>query len=182
MEAEDVELLFEWENEEESWKVSQTIAPFSKYILALYIKNSDKDIYESKQLRLIIDTPDKKSVGAIDLFDFDPFHLRAGVGLLIHRNEDRSKGYASAAVELIINYSFNKLGLHQLWANVSSVNELSIKLFEKHGFTISGIKQQWLKTESGWQDEYLMQLINPEQNQIQSSSTTEKSGISSRNE
>jgi len=163
MEAEDVELLYEWENEEESWKVSQTIAPFSKYILALYIKNSDKDIYENKQLRLIIDTPDGKSVGAIDLFDFDPFHLRAGIGLLIHNKEDRLKGYASAALELIISYSFRKLGMHQLWANVNSNNESSLKLFEKHGFKICGNKQQWLKTETGWCDEYTLQLINPEQ-------------------
>lgn len=165
LEAEDVELLYEWENEEENWKVSQTIAPFSKYILALYIKNSDKDIYESKQLRLLIETPDKRSIGAIDLFDFDPVHLRAGVGLLIHKKEDRSKGYASAALELIINYSFKKLGLHQLWANVNLVNENSIKLFERHGFRVSGTKQQWIKTEAGWQDEYLLQLINPDQMQ-----------------
>jgi len=163
LEAEDVELLYEWENEEESWKVSQTIAPFSKYILALYIKNSDKDIFESKQLRLIIDTPDKRSIGALDLFDFDPIHSRAGIGLLIHKKEDRSKGYASAALELIINYSFKKLGLHQLWANVSSINVNSIKLFERHGFMLSGTKKQWLKTEAGWQDEFLLQLINPEQ-------------------
>jgi diamine N-acetyltransferase len=160
LEAEDVELLYEWENNEENWRVSHTITPFSKYILALYIKNSDKDLYESKQLRLIINSPEKKSVGAIDLFDFDPFHLRAGVGLLIHNKEDRFKGYASAALDLIIAYSFKKIGMHQLWANVSSNNEPSIRLFERHGFKICGTKQQWLKTEKGWEDEFMLQLIN----------------------
>ena len=56
IEAEDVELLYKWENDEETWEVSHTLVPFSKYILALYIKNSDKDIYETKQLRLMIDS------------------------------------------------------------------------------------------------------------------------------
>ncbi len=182
IEAQDVELLYEWENEEENWRVSHTIAPFSKYILALYIKNSDKDIYESKQLRLIIDTPEGKSVGAIDLFDFDPFHSRAGVGLLIHKKEDRSKGYASAALELIINYSFKKLGMHQLWANVDTKNEASLRLFGKYGFEICGTKHQWLKTDTGWKDEYILQLINQKPMNTYSDKSSLKSGIPSRNE
>lgn len=169
IEAEDVELLYKWENDEETWKVSQTIVPYSKYILALYIKNSDKDIYESKQLRLIIDTPLGNSVGAIDLFDFDPYHSRAGIGLLIYKKEDRLKGYASAALDLIINYSFKKLGLHQLWANIDSSNKPSLKLFEKFGFQICGTKKHWLKTEKGWQDEYFFQLLNPDQNENENS-------------
>jgi diamine N-acetyltransferase len=162
IEAEDVDLLYEWENDEETWKFSHTIVPFSKYILALYIKNSDKDIYESKQLRLIINTPEGKPVGAIDLFDFDPYHSRAGIGLLIHKKEDRSKGYASAALELIINYSFNKLGMHQLWANIASDNEPSLRLFEKFNFSICGTKKEWLKTGKEWVDEYMLQLIAPQ--------------------
>ena len=83
IEPEDIELLFSWENDPEIWEVSHTLVPYSKYILALYIKNADKDIYESKQLRLMIDTADGKTIGAIDLFDFEPYHSRVGVGLLI---------------------------------------------------------------------------------------------------
>jgi diamine N-acetyltransferase len=161
IEAEDVELLYEWENDEESWEVSHTIVPFSKYILALYIKNSDKDIYESKQLRLMIDSREGKTIGAIDLFDFDPYHSRAGLGVLIHSKTERSKGYASAALALIIGYCFNKLKFHQLYANVNSNNEASLKLFERFGFEICGVKKEWLMTDSGWKDEIQLQLINP---------------------
>jgi len=48
IEPEDIELLYSWENDPEIWEVSHTLVPYSKYILALYIKNSDKDIYETK--------------------------------------------------------------------------------------------------------------------------------------
>jgi diamine N-acetyltransferase len=162
IESEDIDLLYDWENDEETWEVSHTLVPFSKYILALYVKNSDKDIYESKQLRLMIDSPKGKTVGAIDLFDFDPYHSRAGVGLLIYGKEDRSKGYASAALELVIGYCFNKLNFHQIYANIDTNNGPSLRLFQKFGFEVCGIKKQWLRTESGWNDEYLLQLINPE--------------------
>ena len=109
IEPEDIELLYSWENDPEIWEVSHTLVPFSKYILALYIQNADKDIYESKQLRLMIDTVEGKTIGAIDLFDFDPYHSRIGIGLLIYAPDKRSKGYASASLELLIPYCFQKL-------------------------------------------------------------------------
>ena len=160
IEAEDVELLYNWENDEDTWKVSHTLVPFSKYILAMYIKNSDKDIYETKQLRLMIDSPVGKTVGAIDLFDYDPYHSRAGLGILIHSKGDRAKGYASAALGLIIDYCFNKLKFHQLFANIDTINEASLKLFKRYGFEICGTKKEWLLTNSGWRDEFLLQLIH----------------------
>lgn len=159
IEPDDIELLYSWENDPEIWEVSHTLVPFSKYILALYIKNSDKDIYESKQLRLMIDTPDGNTIGAIDLFDFDPYHSRVGIGLLIHNREDRSKGYASAALELLIDYCFKKLNIHQLFVDIETENRISLHLFEKYGFSICGTKKEWIRTDSGWKDEVMLQLI-----------------------
>lgn len=162
LEPEDIELLYEWENSEEIWSVSHTIAPFSKHILALYLQNSDKDIYESKQLRMMITTKNGKTVGAIDLFDFDPFHSRVGIGILIHRSEDRSKGFATAALNLMVRYCFEKLNLHQIYANILTDNEVSMKLFSKAGFELTGTKKEWIREEGKWVDEHLMQLINKE--------------------
>jgi diamine N-acetyltransferase len=159
LEPEDIDLLFEWENNEEIWTISHTTAPFSKHILALYIQDSVKDIYESKQLRLMITTNEGKTIGAIDLFDFDPFHLRVGIGILIHNQEDRSKGFASAALNLMIHYCFEKLNLHQIYANILTDNEHSIKLFLHAGFEITGTKRDWVRDGRMWKDEYLMQLI-----------------------
>lgn len=159
IEPEDIELLYSWENDPEIWEVSHTLVPYSKYILALYIKNSDKDIYETKQLRLMIDTNEGKTIGAIDLFDFEPYHSRVGVGLLIHNKEDRSKGYASEALDLLISFCFKKLNIHQMYANIESRNKISLGLFEKHGFRICGTKKEWLRTDSGWKDEMMLQLL-----------------------
>ena len=90
-----------WENNMEIWKVSNTRTPFSKYILAEYIKESAKDIYETKQLRLIIQNENNEPVGAMDLFDFEPYHMRAGIGILIHKPENRNQGYAFDSLNCI---------------------------------------------------------------------------------
>ncbi len=157
LEPEDINLLYEWENKMEIWDVSNTKTPYSKHILAQYLLESAKDIYSSKQLRLIIENLENKPVGAVDLFDFDPYHSRAGVGILIHNNEDRRKGYAGDALKALSNYAVEILGLKQLYANIAADNTESIHLFSKCGFEQTGIKKQWLKTLHGWKDELLFQ-------------------------
>ena len=69
LEPEDVDILYKWENNIELWELSNTRTPFSKYILNEYIKNSTKDIFEIKQLRLIIENWERHPIGAIDLCD-----------------------------------------------------------------------------------------------------------------
>ena len=54
VEPEDLDRLYSWENNTRLWDVGNTRNPYSRYILKQYIINSDKDIYENKQLRLMI--------------------------------------------------------------------------------------------------------------------------------
>lgn len=163
LEPGDIDLLYKWENDKQIWQISDTITPFSKFILQKYLDNAHLDIYQAKQLRLMIDLTEKdncQTVGAIDLFDFNPIHLRAGVGILIGRNEDRNKGVATLALRELIQYAFSILNLHQLYCNVQAKNKISLRLFEKAGFTIVGIKKEWLKSHDSYTDEVLLQLIN----------------------
>lgn len=161
LEPEDLELLYEWENNDSYWVISNTVSPFSKYTLKRYMENSHKSIYETGQLRLMIDLrEEKKTIGTIDIFDFDPFHGRAGIGILIADEAQRKKGYASMSLKCLIDYCFRTLQLHQLYCNILANNCESIDLFKKMGFTESGIKKEWVKTTDGYLDEYLFQLIN----------------------
>ena len=162
LEPSDIDLLFDWENDTSIWLVSNTIVPFSRFILKKYIGRSHLDIYQTKQLRLMIDVKMEKSaktIGTIDLFDFDPFHQRAGVGILIKNKENRQKGYASEALKILIDYCFNTLNLHQLYCNIDVTNATSLKLFKKHNFQIIGEKKEWTRYGDKWIGEYMLQLI-----------------------
>lgn len=165
-EPRDIDHLYKWENDPEIWKVSNTITPFSKYILERYIENAHLDIYEVKQLRLMIDVKAgesaERTIGTIDLFDFDPYHQRAGVGILIGDKTDRNQGYATEALRKFINYCFEILQLHQLFCNITAGNERSLRLFRKCGFNITGRKADWIKTTGGYTEELMLQLINPQ--------------------
>jgi diamine N-acetyltransferase len=162
LEPEDLELLYEWENNSLYWTISNTVAPYSKYTLKRYLRNSHKSIYETGQLRLMINyLPDKKTIGTIDIFDFDPFHNRAGIGVLIAEEEYRRKGLATMALKCLVDYCFSTLQLHQLYCNILANNCESIELFKKTGFVQSGIKKDWVKTPDGFIDEHMFQLIKP---------------------
>jgi diamine N-acetyltransferase len=160
LEPEDLELLYEWENNDRYWTLSNTVTPFSRYTLKLYLENSHKSIFETGQLRLMIDhADDKKTIGTIDLFEFDPFHKRAGIGILIADEAYRKRGFAGMSLTCLIKYCFKTLQLHQLYCNILANNSESIELFEKHGFIRTGLKKDWVHTEEGFIDEYFYQLI-----------------------
>jgi diamine N-acetyltransferase len=159
IEPEDLDLIYEWENDISLWHLSNTRIPFSRHVLSQYLTEASGDVYEQKQVRLIIQTLDARAVGAVDLYDIDFFHQRAGVGILIHQSGDRHLGYASDALSALEQYALETLGLRQLFAVIPEDNTASIRLFEKSGYSLTGIRKQWLNTITGWRDEWFYQKI-----------------------
>lgn len=161
VEPEDLDIIYEWENNSAVWRLSNTLVPFSRFVIKQYLENSHLSIYETSQLRLMIVSKQKyEAIGTVDLFDFDAFNQRAGVGILINEPKNRRKGFAETALNLLIEYSFVHLSLHQLYCNISEGNEASLNLFRKVGFEICGKRKEWLKTDNSHLDEYNLQLIN----------------------
>ena len=75
LEPEDLDTLYKWENNPDLWEQGNTLAPYSRFALREYIANAHHDLYELRQLRLLIERKeDKVVVGIADLFDFEiPF-------------------------------------------------------------------------------------------------------------
>lgn len=161
LEPEDLDFIYEIENDESIWNISNTNTPYSKFLIRQYLENAHQDIYEAKQLRLAIcKNETSEAIGLIDLFDFDPNNNRAGIGIIIKENQDRKSGFGTESLALLINFSFTKLNLHQLFANINPQNSASITLFTKFGFQNIGTKKQWNLVNGNYQDESLYQLIN----------------------
>ena len=160
IEPSDIDLLHKWENDRSIWRVSNTVTDFSRQAIKEYIA-SITDIYADKQLRLMICfTSNNKSIGCIDLFDFDSNNMKAGVGILIAESSERQKGYASEALYLLINYCFTTLNLHQLYCNIHVDNAASLRLFKKNGFQEIGVKKNCIRNGNERVDEYIYQLVN----------------------
>ena len=152
LEPDDLEFLYALENDPDVWGVSDTLAPVSRHALREYLRHAAADFYVVRQLRLVITTEiGSPAVGVVDLFDYDPLHQRAGVGITILASE-RRHGYARQALDLLREYAREVLRLHQLYATVGGSNRASTKLFRAAGFRRVGIRHDWLRTAAGWQD------------------------------
>lgn len=152
IEPDDLELLYQWENNPRYWYAGDVRTPYSKYVLKQFILDAGKDLYETKQLRLIIESKDNNTtVGAIDLFDFDPFNSRAAVGIMIDETYQQ-QGNAGEALALIKEYAFDYLKINQLYAHVAENNTASRKLFEGQNFEKTGVLKQWIRDGEGFSD------------------------------
>ena len=159
LEPNDLDVLYKWENNPVIWKVSNTFAPFSKFVLEQYLVNAHEDIFISKQIRLMICLTDKTPIGTIELFEFDVHNSRVGVGVMIDESVE-NKGYATQALQILCNYCFEVLLVKQIYCNISASNEKSLHLFKKIGFTEVGLKKQWNKiAQTTFEDEWMLQLI-----------------------
>ncbi|KAA5549423.1 GNAT family N-acetyltransferase [Adhaeribacter rhizoryzae] len=158
LESTDLEFLYQLENNTAVWRVSNTVAPYSKEVLQLYLEQATADIYSTKQLRLMICTLAHQPVGVIDLYDFEPLHARAGVGIVI-AEDYRKQQYAFEALTLLQHYCQNYLLLHQVYCTIAISNAASLKLFQNAGFTAIGLRKQWIKIPAGWEDVLEFQKI-----------------------
>lgn len=155
----DVETLYRWENDTRLWDVGRACAPYSRAQLEAYIENYDADIYAQRQLRLmVVDRATGTTVGAVDLYDFDPVNLRAGVGIIIDSDYNR-RGYATHALALLELYSRRRLGLHQLWAIVPDDNAPSRQLFTAAGYATAGHLRSWIRIGNRYSSALIFQLL-----------------------
>ena len=163
MEPADVEVLYEMENDPDMWDVSNFSVPYSRHVLAQYIRQSQSDLFADRQLRLIIVPLEGDEVlGTIDLTDFQPMHRRGEVGVAI-RASYRGHGYACEALQLFADYAFRFLRLRQLTAHVASDNTHSLAMLHDLGFRQCGTLKEWWRVGGTYKDVAVLQLLNNEQ-------------------
>lgn len=157
-EPDDAATIYKWENDRKIWRVSETYFPYSYYQIEQLIINND--LFSMKQARMMItDNKNGLPIGCIDIYDFDPIHLRAGIGILLEKGH-RKKGLARQSLELLLDYCFNTLILKQVFCLIEIDNIDSIKLFESVGFVQCGHRKEWIRTPEGFTDELEYQYIN----------------------
>ncbi len=160
LEPEDLDTLYKWENNPDLWIQGNTLAPYSRFALREYIAHAHHDIYELRQLRLLIEQiDDKVVVGIADLFDFEPHNRRAALGLYIDTPYQHA-GIGRMALQLMVNYAFSFLQLHQVYVHIQTTNIPCLMLFRKFGFSSVGILREWAQTPDGFKDVEIFQLLN----------------------
>ncbi len=123
------------------WILGNQQAEISKYTFAIELKPSGKFI------GLIgLNLKDKKYSGG-EIW----YKLRTG---------HWGNGYATEALNRILDFCFDTLKLHRIQAGVAVENIASIKVMEKVGMTREGIGRKILPLKSGWADNYAYSILD----------------------
>lgn len=163
MELADVQALHAWENASDDWWMGASILPVSVEAMTQFA-TGNHDLYRDRQWRWMLDTREApgapwQTVGAVDLYDFEPRQLRAGVAVHIDADARRS-GHAQAGLSILQDHASSHLGLKQLYAEVPANHEASLGLFQKAGYRATGRREQWIRTpQGGWSDVVTLQLF-----------------------
>ena len=164
MEPEDVDTLYALENDPQTWAVSDTSVPYSHDALRQYVEASQNDLFVDRQLRLMIVEQERgATVGAIDLFGFEPMHARAEIGMALMERY-RGCGYGSEAVQLLCTYAFCYMHMKQLTVHIGTDNAASLHMFHRLGFSNCGVLRDWWRRGDGYQDVAMLQLLREDWN------------------
>lgn len=98
-------------------------------------------------------------IGMIDIVTLERKNFQwAEIGYFIH-NQFWRNGYASEALESILDFAANDLKFHRIEAHISIGNTPSIKLLEKLNFEYEGIRKQFIFENGEWKDKIIYSKI-----------------------
>lgn len=161
MEPEDLDTLYDMENDPQTWDISNFSVPYSRYTLKRYIEDSQCDMFADRQLRLMITlNANNATIGTIDITGFEPMHARGEVGIAIQQKHQR-QGYAKEALGLLCDYAFQFLRLKQLTAHIATDNAACLNLFHACGFEQCGLLKEWWHVKDKYKDVALFQQLRP---------------------
>ena len=158
LEPEDIDFLFEVENQLEWFPLTAQKVPLSRFVLEQYLTQAHLPIEEAKQFRFGIDHQQLGLIGLMDLYDFDAHHRRAGVGIVIAK-EYQHNGFALKSLEAVERYVREVLSLHQIYAEVLELNIPALQLFEKAGYQSTGQFKEWWFSKGEFHHLQLFQKI-----------------------
>lgn len=147
------------------WMNDNEIVKFTESRFITHSIESLKDFINSvsnssNYLFAIIDKETGQHIGNIKIGNIHSRYLFADIGLIIGERAFWGKGIATEAIKQCVDFAFNTLNLHRLYAGIYANNIGSIKAFEKAGFIKEGCERAKYLINNEWIDSYLYGIIN----------------------
>ena len=154
--SEDVEKYVYWMND-------RTITDNIARTTAITTFESEKEWLASTSKReaklAIIKKDTDELIGNCSLMDIDRLNRKCTLGIFIGDEENRSMGYGTEALKLLLDFAFNFQNMHSVDLKVFSFNERAIKCYEKLGFKRCGTRHDAYFLNGKYHDEIEMEML-----------------------
>ncbi|MFO7862550.1 MAG: GNAT family protein [Salinivirgaceae bacterium] len=154
--------IFEYRSDRETNKYQGSI-PNSISDVEAFIHKLAKYINEpSSWFQLvIIEQASEKLIGDLGIHFFGSENKQTEIGCTLNKHYHH-KGYATEAVERVIEYLFNDLNKHRIIASIDPANKSSIGLVERLGFRKEAHFKKSLFMGGQWVDDIVYALLREE--------------------
>ena len=123
----------------DEWATSETVVPFTIYSL-----------------------PEMLPIGTASLFSIDQRNRNATFGIFVGDRNYRGKGCGTETTQLMLDYAFTVVGLHNIMLTVLEFNYAGIKAYERAGFKEFGRRRQSHLMGGKLWDEIYMDCLSTE--------------------
>lgn len=105
---------------------------------------------------------ESRVLGLMGLVAWEKHHSRAEIGYDLRRDH-WGRGVATDAVRAILTFGFTKLNLHRVEAQTIADNHASVRLLQRLGFRLEGVRREHSREEDGtFHDSTVYGLLRPE--------------------
>lgn len=156
---EDAEIFTEWLND---FQVTDYIGR-SAQLMSLEEEKKYLETNINAEASFVIVTLDEdKMIGTVSIENINHTDRIGTLGIFIGDKDYRSKGYGAEAINLILDYGFNYLNLHNIKLDVFGFNERAIKCYKKCGFKECGRRRECKFVNGKYYDSIQMDILSNE--------------------
>lgn len=102
---------------------------------------------------------DGRPIGVMGLHKIHYIHQNAETGTVIGEKEDRRKGYATEAKNVLLRYAFHTMNLRKVCSAYIAFNEASKRYGEKCGYVEEGRRREQYFRDGKWWDLVLTRVF-----------------------
>lgn len=157
MNVEDAEKYVEWFCD---FKMTDGIGKSSDVVTTDAEREWIANVLKNNELTFaIVDLKSDKLIGNCGFNTIDNRNRIAEVGIFIGEEENRSNGYGTEALRLLLDFGFNYLNLNNIMLGVRSFNERAIACYKKVGFKEYGRRRECYFLNGKYYDDIFMDIL-----------------------
>jgi RimJ/RimL family protein N-acetyltransferase len=154
-------LYAEWYGDPEIWLLtSWATSPLGRSAVERLFE--DRELSTTDDSFAIHRKGEAEPIGVISLMNISEANESAELSVIVGHPEDRHQGYGTEAIDRLLRYSFETLGLNRIGLSVFEFNEEAISAYEKLGFVTEGRFRRAIKRGDSYYDAILMSILKAE--------------------
>ena len=158
LEPDDYKTSIKWRKDDEIWNL---LGGTKYFVSEAYEKKwVENTIFDSKDLKLAICLVENdRYIGNVYMTDINMINRSCESHILIGERDCWGQGYAREALLLAVDYMNKERGLRRFEALVLKGNTSSIKMHEKCGYVLEGVRRGAVYKNGEFQDQLILALI-----------------------